>query len=169
MHAHYLPWNGNNKGALILSFQHGNCQESPMRTADSSLSHEKQLLLFSCSVVSTSLWPHGLQHARLPCPPLSLRICSNSCPLNWWCHPTISPSATPFSSCLQSSQYQSFFTMSQLQWEADSHPDGLRAASRLPTKLQRCGVGKGTIVAATFCFFKWETFLNGLSRMYSDV
>ena len=51
MHAHYLPWNGNSKGALILSFQHGNCQESPMRTADSSLSHEKQLL-FSRSVAT---------------------------------------------------------------------------------------------------------------------
>ena len=72
MHAHYLPWNGNNKGALILSFQHGNCQESPMRTTDSSLLYEKQLL-FSRSVVSTSLRPHGLQHARLPCPPLSPR------------------------------------------------------------------------------------------------
>ena len=50
----------------------------------------KMLLLFSCSVVSDSLWPHGLQHTRLPCPSLSPGFCSNSCPLSWWCHPTIS-------------------------------------------------------------------------------
>ena len=50
------------------------------------------LLLFSRSVMSSSLQPHGLQHARLPCPSLSPRVCSNSCPLNWWCHATISSS-----------------------------------------------------------------------------
>ena len=59
-------------------------------------------LLFSRSVMSDFLWPHGLQHARLPCPSLSPGVCSNSCPLNWWCHPTISSSVTPFSSCHQS-------------------------------------------------------------------
>ena len=48
------------------------------------------LLLFSHSVVSDSLWPHGLQHARLPCPSLTPRTCSYSCPLSWWFHPTIS-------------------------------------------------------------------------------
>ena len=47
------------------------------------------LLLFSRSVVSDSLWPHGLQQARPPCPSLSPRVCANSCPLSWWCHPTI--------------------------------------------------------------------------------
>ena len=51
--------------------------------------------LFSRSVVSDSLWTHGLQHARLPCPSLSPGVCSNSCPLSWWCHPTISSSVTP--------------------------------------------------------------------------
>ena len=59
-------------------------------------------LLFSHSVVSDSLWPYGLQHARLPCPSPSPGICSNSCPLSWWCHPTISSSTIPFSSRLQS-------------------------------------------------------------------
>ena len=48
------------------------------------------LTLLSCSVVSNSLWPRRLQHARLPCPSLSPWVCSNSCPLSWWCHPTIS-------------------------------------------------------------------------------
>ena len=57
---------------------------------------------FSHSVVSKSLWPHGLQHARLPCPSPSPRVCLNSCPLSWWCHPTILSSVIPFSSCLQS-------------------------------------------------------------------
>ena len=52
--------------------------------------------------MSDSLWPHGLQHARLPCPSLFPRVCSNSCPLSWWCHPTISSSVVPFSSCPQS-------------------------------------------------------------------
>ena len=50
------------------------------------------LLLFSQQVMSSSLWPHGLQHARLPCPSLSPRVCPNSCPLSQWCHPTISSS-----------------------------------------------------------------------------
>ena len=45
---------------------------------------------FSCSVVCDPLWPHGLQHPRLPCPSPSPRACSNSCPSSWWCHPTIS-------------------------------------------------------------------------------
>ena len=57
---------------------------------------------FNHSVVSSSLQPHGLKHARLPCPSPIPRVYSNSCPLSWWCHPTISSSAIPFSSCLQS-------------------------------------------------------------------
>ena len=57
---------------------------------------------FSHSAVSDSLQPHGLQHARLPCPSPTPRACSNSSPFSWWCHPTISSSAVPFSSCLQS-------------------------------------------------------------------
>ena len=57
---------------------------------------------FSCSVVSDSLWPHGLQHTRPPCPSPTPRVYSNSCPLSRWCHPTISSSVIPFSSRLQS-------------------------------------------------------------------
>ena len=57
---------------------------------------------FSHSVVSDSLQPHGLQHARLPCPSLSPRICSNSCPSSQWCYLTISSSAALFSFCLWS-------------------------------------------------------------------
>ena len=56
---------------------------------------------FSRPVVSNSLWPHGLQHARPPCPSSTPGIYPNSCPLSWWCHPTISSSVVPFSFCLQ--------------------------------------------------------------------
>ena len=59
--------------------------------------------MFRGSVMSDSLRPHGLQHARLPCPSPSPRVCWNSCPLSWWCHPVISSSVAPFSSCPQSS------------------------------------------------------------------
>ena len=72
------------------------------------------LLLFSYSVVSNSLWPHGLQHARPPCPSPTPRVHSNSCPLSQWCHPTVSSSVVPFSSCLQSFPALGSFPMSQL-------------------------------------------------------
>ena len=64
-----------------------------------------------CSVTKSclTLTPHGLQHARLPCPSLSSRACSNSCPSSWWCHPTISSSVVPFSSALNLSQHQGLF------------------------------------------------------------
>ena len=68
---------------------------------------------FSCSVVSDSLQPHGLQHASLPCPSPTPETCSNSCPLSWWCHPTISSSVVRFSSCLQSFPASGSFPMSQ--------------------------------------------------------
>ena len=61
-----------------------------------------QFSQFSHSIVSSSLGPHGLQHTRPPCPWPSPGACSNSCPSSWWCHPTISSSDIPFSSCLQS-------------------------------------------------------------------
>ena len=64
---------------------------------------------FSRSVMSHLLSPHGLQHARFPCPWPILGGYSNSCPLSWWCHPTISSSVIPFSSCLQSFPASGFF------------------------------------------------------------
>ena len=69
---------------------------------------------FSRSVVPDSLWSHGLQHARPPCSSPSPGVWSNSCPLSQWCHPTISSSVIPFSSCLQSFPASGFFQMSQL-------------------------------------------------------
>ena len=68
----------------------------------------------SCSVVSDSLWPHGPQHARPPCPWPTPRNYSNSCPLSWWCHPNISSSVIPLSSHLQSLPASGSFQMSQI-------------------------------------------------------
>ena len=67
---------------------------------------------FSCSVVSKSLWPHRLQHTRPLCPSPITGDYSNSCPLSWWCHPTISSSVIPFSSQLQSFPASGSFPMS---------------------------------------------------------
>ena len=74
------------------------------------------LLLFSLQVVSNCLRPHELQHARLPCPSLSLRVCSNSCPLSWWYHPNISSSVSPSPPALNLSQHQGLF-----QWVGSLH------------------------------------------------
>ena len=64
--------------------------------------------------MSDSLQPYWLQHTRLLCPPLSPEACSNSCPLSWWCHPTISSSVAGFFSCPQSFPASGLFPMSRL-------------------------------------------------------
>ena len=69
---------------------------------------------FSRLVMSNSLRPHGLQHARPPCPSPTPRVYLNSCPLSWWFHPTISSSVIPFSSCRQSFPTSGSFQISQL-------------------------------------------------------
>ena len=94
------------------------------------------LLLFSCSVASDSLWPHGLQHARLSCSSLSPRVCSNSCPLSQWCHPTISSSVASFSSCPQSFSVSGCFPMSQLYASGDQNIGASASASLLPMNIQ---------------------------------
>ena len=73
-----------------------------------------QSVQFSRSVMVNSLWPHGLQYARLPSPSPMSGACSNSCPSSLWCHPTISFSIIPFYSCLQSFPVLGSFPMSQL-------------------------------------------------------
>ena len=72
------------------------------------------LIQFSCSVVSNSLRSHELQHTRPPCPSQTPGVHSNSCPSSWCCHPTISSSVIPFSSCPQSLPASESFPMSQL-------------------------------------------------------
>ena len=68
---------------------------------------------FSCSVMSDSLQSHGPQHARLPCPSPTPGAYSSSCPLSWWCHPTISSSVVSFSFCLQSFSASGSFPLRQ--------------------------------------------------------
>ena len=88
--------------------------------------------------MSDSLWPHGLQHTRFPCPSPSPRACSNSCPLSQWCHPTISSSVTPFSSCLQSFLASGSFPKSQLFASGGQSIGAAASASVLPMSIQVC-------------------------------
>ena len=83
-----------------------------------------------------SLWPHDLQHTRLPCPSPSPGACSNSCQLSQWCHPTISSSVIPFSSCLQSFPASGSFPVSQLCASGDQSIGASASASVLPMNIQ---------------------------------
>ena len=94
------------------------------------------LLLLSCSVVSDSLRSYGLQHPRLSCLSPSPGACSNSCPLNWWCHPTISFSVVPFSSGLQSFPASGSFLMSWLFISGGQSIEPLASASIFPMNIQ---------------------------------
>ena len=96
---------------------------------------EKLLLLFSHSVISSSLQPHGLQHARLPCPSPSPGTCWNSYPLSPWCHLTISSSVVPFS-CLQSFPASGSFLINQLFTSGGQSIGASVSASVLPMNIQ---------------------------------
>ena len=89
------------------------CSHYGKEYGGSSKTKMKTAIQFSCSVMSDSLRPYGLQHARLPCPSPTLRVYSNSSPLSRWCHPTISSSVDPFSSHLQSFPASGSFPVSQ--------------------------------------------------------
>ena len=91
---------------------------------------------FSHSVISDSLWSHGLQHARLPCPSPTPGACSNSCTLNWWCHPTISSSVIPFSSCPRSFPASWSFSKSQFFASGGQIIGVSASASVLPMNIQ---------------------------------
>ena len=86
--------------------------------------------------MSDSLQPHGLQHSRPPCPSQTLRACSNSCLLSWWCHPTISSSVIPFSSHLQSFPASGSFQMSQFFISGGQSIGVSASASVLPMNIQ---------------------------------
>ena len=94
------------------------------------------LLLFSRSVMSHSLQPHGLQHARLTCPSLSPRVCSNSCLLSQWGHPTISSTVVPFFSGLQPFPVSESIPMSQLFTSGGQSTGASASASVLPMNIQ---------------------------------
>ena len=116
---------------------------------------------FSQSVVSSSLQPHELQHARPPCPSPSFRVHSSSCPLSRWCHSAISSSIVPFSSCPQSLPASRSFPMSQLfSWSGQSI--GVSAsASVLPMNTQ------------DWSPLGWTSWISlqskGLSRVFSNT
>ena len=96
---------------------------------------------FSCSVISDSLWPHELQHTSPPCPSPTLGVYPNSCPLCRWCHPTISSSVTPFSSCPQSFPASGSFQMNQL-FASGGQSIGVSAStSVLPMNTQDWSLG----------------------------
>ena len=103
---------------LVLSFSHSiaNPSANPSALPSKYISHVT-ICCCCCSIAHSCLTicnPHGLQHARSPCPSPSPGACSNSCPLNQWCHPTISSSSVPFSFCLQSFPASGSLPMSQL-------------------------------------------------------
>ena len=115
---------------------------------------------FYCSVVSNSLWPNGLQHTRLPYPSPTPETCSNSCLLSRWCHPTISSSVVPLSSCLQSFPASGSFPMNQFFTSGGPRIGASVSASVLPMNIQNW-------------FPLWLTGLislksKGLSRVFSN-
>ena len=96
---------------------------------------ELSSIQFSCSVMSNSSQPHGLQHTRLPCPSPTPGACSDSCPSCWWCHPTISSSAAHFF-CLQSFPASGSFPMSQFFASGGQSIRNSASASVFPMNIQ---------------------------------
>ena len=94
------------------------------------------LLLFSCPVMSNSLQPHGMQHARPPCSSQSPRVCPSSYSLYWWCHEAISSSNAIFSFCHQFFQASETFPMSHLFPSDDQNTRVSASASVFPVNIQ---------------------------------
>ena len=116
---------------------------------------------FSHSVVSNSLWPHGLWHTMPPCPSPTPGVNSNSCPLSQWCHPTISSSVIPFSSCLQSFPASGSFPMSQFFASGGQSIGASASASVLPMNIQDWfPLGLTGLISLLF---------KGLSRVFSST
>ena len=106
-------------------------------------------------------WPHGLQYARLPCPSPTPGAYSNSCPLSWWCYPTISSSVVPFSSCLQSFPASGSFQMSQFFASCGQSIGVSTWASVLPMNIQDW---------FPLGWTAWISLLSkGLSRVFSNT
>ena len=116
---------------------------------------------FSHSVVSDSLQPHGLQHTRPPCPSPTPGACSNSCPSSWWCHPNISSSVIPFSSCPQSLPALGYFQMSKLFASGGQSIGVSASASVLPKKIQ------DWFPLGWTCWISLQS--KGLSRVFSNT
>ena len=115
----------------------------------------------SHSVVSDSLWPHASQHARPPCPSPTPRVHSNSCLSSQWCHPAISSSVVPFSSCPQSLPASESFPMSQLFAWGGQRIGVTASASVLPKNTQ-----DWSALGWTSCISLQS---KGLSRVFSNT
>ena len=116
---------------------------------------------FSCSVASDSLWPHESQHTRTPCPSPNPGVHPNSCPLSRWCHPAISSSVIPFSSCPQSLPASESFPMSQLFIRCGQSTGVSALASFLPKKSQEWSPSEWT---------GWISLQSkGFSRVFSNT
>ena len=115
----------------------------------------------SRSVVFNSLRPHGLQHAGPPCPSPTPRVYSNSFPLSWWCHPTISSSVIPFSSCLQFFPASGSFQKSQLVASGGQSTGASASTSVLTMNIQ------------DWFPLEWTGWISlqpkGLSRVFSNT
>ena len=124
-------------------------------------SRADQFSSVSCSVVSDSLPPHGLQHARPPCPSPTPRVYSNSCPSSQWCHPTISSSVIPFSSHFQSFPASGSLPVSQFFASGDQSVGISASASVLPMNIQ------------DWFSLGWTGWISlqskGLSRVFSNT
>ena len=116
---------------------------------------------FRRSVVSNSLQPHKPQHARPPCPSPTPRVHPNSCPSSWWCHPTISSSVIPFSSCLQSFPASGSFQMSQLFTSGGQSIGVSPSTSVLPMNTQDWSL------LGWICWISLQS--KGLSRVFSNT
>ena len=115
----------------------------------------------SVTQLSDSLQPHGLQHTRLPCPSPTPRAYSNSCPSSWWCHPTISSSVIPLSSCLQSFSASGSFPMSLLFSSGGQGIAASASASVLPMNIQ------DWFPLGWTCWISLQS--KGLSRVFSST
>ena len=118
-------------------------------------------LLYSCSVMSSCLWPHGLQHARLPCPSPSPRVCSNSCPLSQWCYPNFLSSVAHFSSCPQSFPASGSFPVNQLFVSGSQRFGASASVSVLPMNIQDLFPLGLTVLISLLS--------KGLSRVFSNI
>ena len=123
--------------------------------------HTCPILLFSHSVRSNSLWLHGLQHTRLPCPSPSPRVCSNSCSLSQWCHPAIS--VVPFSSCLQPFPASGSFLMNLLFPSGGQSIGASASASVLPMNI----LGLISFRTDWFDLLALQAILNSLLQHHS--
>ena len=137
---------------IFLTFQYN---YSYVLYSEMSVSH------FNRSVMSNSLWPYKLQHARPPCPPPTPGVHPNPCPICQWCHPTNSSSVVPFSSCPQAFPASGSFQMSQL-FASRGQSIGVSASTSVPP-----------MNTQDWCPLGWTGWISlqskGLSRVFSNT